>query len=367
MDITLILSVLILLVAPLLARLIVRAPRLKVGFDSFVVITVLGLITLTLLPEALAHGGVLALLVAVAGFIMPWAAEKLFHKTEEMTHRILLVIASFALVIHAASDGAILAFASDDIDGYFLAAGILLHRFGVAISVWWLLRSVLSSAGGYVVLASLGVMTLIGYFLAAFAGDWYNIPLAGYWQAFAAGSLLHVVMHPLGNEYHGQEGEDKVSDTLLPQRLGTAFGILFIIALIAAHYLHHTPVSTHEYHDHSNSQHTIDMMVESGLLVGPILILMLLISAVIARSRGSSWRSALTGLEKAAPWSVFAWLGVSGFMILWPDVLPVVEKGYVIFLIWLATVTIITVSMGARAFFKPLLPKWLVHQHSHSH
>ena len=365
MDITLILSILILLVAPFLARLASRAPRLKMGFDGFVMIVVLGLITLTLLPEALAHGGIIALTVAIAGFVMPWIAEKLFHKTEEMTHRILLVIASLALIIHAASDGAILAFAGDDLNGYFLAAGILLHRFGVAISVWWLLRPVLSSTGGYIVLASLGVMTLIGYFLAAFAGDWYNIPLAGYWQAFAAGSLLHVVMHPIDDEH---ESEVSVSErTLLPQQLGTALGILFIIALIIAHYLHHAPVSDHIGHDHSNSQHTIDMMVASGLLIGPILILMLLVAAAIARSYGDNWRDAVSGLEKVAPWSVLVWLAVSSFMVIWPDTLPIFDKGYVIFFIWLVIVAGIAINMGARAFFKPLLPRWLSQHHSHSH
>jgi hypothetical protein len=366
MDITLILSVLILLAAPVLARLIMRVPRLKVGFDGFVMIIVLALIALTLLPEAIAHGGIFALLTAIAGFVMPWIAERLFHKTEEMTHRILLVIASFALVIHAASDGAILAFASNDINGYFLAGGILLHRFGVAISVWWLLRPVLSSTGGYVVLLSLGIMTLIGYFLAAFAGDWYSIPLAGYWQAFAAGSLLHVVMHPLGEE-HNDGINDAEFDTLLPQQIGTALGILFVIALIGAHYLHHAPVDLHEMHDHSNGQHTIDMMVGSGLLIGPILILMLLVSATIARSRGETWRDALSGIERIAPWSVLLWLSVASFMAIWPDLLPIPEKGYFIFFGWLTIITIIAVNMGARAFFKPLLPKWLTHQHSHSH
>ncbi|UTW55375.1 hypothetical protein [Kordiimonas sp. SCSIO 12610] len=366
MDITLILSLLILLVAPLLARLASRAPRLKVGFDGFVMIIVLGLITLTLLPEALAHGGLLALFIAVSGFIMPWIAEKLFHKTEEMTHRILLVIASFALVIHAASDGAILAFASDDLNGYFLAAGILLHRFGVAISVWWLLRPVLSSAGGYVVLISLGVMTLIGYFLAAFAGDWYNIPLAGYWQAFAAGSLLHVVMHPIGEDQHTKDVTTE-TQTNLPQQLGTAIGVLFIIALIIAHYLHHTPVTAPQGHDHTSGRHAIDMMMASGLLIGPILILMLLTSAAIARSKGTSWRNAIEGAERAAPWSLLSWLIVSCFTAIWPDILPMTEKGHVIFFSWLAIVTLITINMGARAFFRPLLPKWLVHQHSHSH
>lgn len=366
MDITLILSILILLVAPLLARMASRAPRLKMGFDGFVMIVVLGLITLTLLPEALAHGGIIALSVAIAGFIMPWIAEKFFHKTEEMTHRILLVVASFALVIHAASDGAILAFAGDDLNGYFLAAGILLHRFGVAVSVWWLLRPVLSSTGGYIVLASLGVMTLIGYFLATFAGDWYDIPLAGYWQAFAAGSLLHVVMHPIGDEHDTMVAASGVK-TLFPQQLGTALGILFIVALIIAHYLHHAPVGDHIGHDHSNSQHTIDTMVASGLLIGPILILMLLTAAAIARSYGNSWRDAVGGLERIAPWSVLVWLAVSSLMVIWPDILPVPDKGHVIFFAWLSIVAGTTINMGARAFFKPLLPRWLSHQHSHSH
>ena len=197
LDYALILSVAVLLAAPLLAKLVSRAPALKSGLDGFVLVTVIALITTTLLPEALSHGGMWGLAIAVIGFLLPWLAEALFHRAEEITHRLIMLVAALALIVHAASDGAILAFAKDADGGAFIASGVVLHRVGVAIAVWWLLRPVLTTVGGIAVLVSLGAMTVIGYLMVLFAGEWYNIPLIGYWQAFAAGSLFHVVMHPL--------------------------------------------------------------------------------------------------------------------------------------------------------------------------
>ena len=323
MEITLVLSILILLAAPLLARLAGLVPAIRGGFDGFVLIVVLGLISITLIPEALAHGGIYALGLVILGFTLPSIAELIFHRTEEMTHRIILVIASFALILHAASDGAILAFADGRSDGYFVAAGILLHRFGVAISVWWLLRPVLSSTGGFVVLGGLGAMTLVGYFLAVFAGDFYEIPLAGYWQAFAAGSLLHVVLHPITQE----DITHSHPETSLSQRLGTALGVCFIAGLVGAHYLHHTPGPLGHLDPHHHGYHAIDALLSVGRLMAPILLLMLTVGAALARARGASWRDAVKGIEDWAPWSLLFLIAGTVIMVLAPDMLPVPENG----------------------------------------
>jgi hypothetical protein len=361
LDFGLILSVLVLIAAPLLARLVKRAPGLKSGLDGFVLITVVGLITLTLLPEALNHGGAIGLLVAVVGFTLPWLAEFLFHRSEEMTHRVLMLIAALALVVHAASDGAILAFASGTDEGPFLAAGIVLHRIGVAVAVWWLLRPILTTWGGIAVLAALGVMTVVGYLMVYLAGEWYNMPLVGYWQAFAAGSLFHIVMHPLDDH-----NTAPAKGTANAHRIGTAFGVVFLAALISAHYLQHGPGPIESLVSHGN-HHDVDLMAAIGRLIAPIALLAMAAAALYARLKDNSLATAYDALRKVTPWTLAGWLAASITQELFPDLLPTPAGGTIMLVLWLAVTAAVLIHTGARSFFAVLMPRFTRHNHSHSH
>ncbi|UTW58684.1 hypothetical protein KFE96_17995 [Kordiimonas sp. SCSIO 12603] len=362
MDLALVISVLVLIAAPLLARLVNKHPSLKGGLDGFVLITVLGLITLTLLPEALNTGGLWGLVVAAFGFFLPWITERMFHKSEEMTHRVLMFIAALALVIHAASDGAILAFANNMEHGSFLATGVVLHRVGVAIAVWWLLRPILTTFGGIAVLLALGAVTMVGYFMVLFAGEWYSVPLVGYWQAFAAGSLFHIVMHPL--EDHNTAPEPHTSGA---HRIGTAFGIIFIISLISAHYFQHAPGPIVEAVHAHDSHHDVDMLAGVGRLIAPIMLLVMGGAGIYAHIQGQGFKKSYEAVQAVAPWTVLLWLCLGILAALFPEVLPMAEHGEILFAIWLIALSAIIVHTGARAFFSVLMPSFVMHKHSHSH
>lgn len=361
MTIIVILSALVLLAAPLLARVVQRAPALKGGIDGFVLITVLGLIILTLLPEAIEHGGVLALVIAFLGFVLPWASEFMFHKTEEITHRIVMLVATLALVIHAASDGAVLAFARDSVHGSFVATGILLHRVGIAIAVWWLMRPILTTAGGFAVLAAMAAMTMVAYFMVLFAGEWYHVPLEGYWQAFAAGSLLHVVMHPVGDHDHAPSAA-----TALSHRIGTACGILFVIALIGSHYYDHSPVSATSMTHAHNLQHLIDLMAYSGSLVAPIALLLIAGFGIYGKMN-ATWMRAYARVQQVMPWTLVLWIVVALVAMLWPALLPLPMSVTVLFGLWMVFLTPVIVHTGARTFFGGIFPAALSRTHSHAH
>ena len=361
MDIVLALSVLVLLAAPLLAQLVNRVPALKGGIDGFVLMTVLGLVTLTLLPESLERVGGWGLMVAFTGFILPWASEFLFHKTEEITHRIVMLVATLALVIHAASDGALLAVAKDSVHGSFLATGVLLHRVGVAIAVWWLLRPVLTTIGGISVLAAMGAMTVVAYLMVLFAGEWYDVPLAGYWQAFAAGSLLHVVLHPIGDHVHAPK-----ASTVISHRIGTGMGILFVAGLIASHYYDHGPpaVEVAGYHAHTMG-HMFDHMAAVGTLIAPIALLLILGFAIYGKMN-ADLASAYRRVQQIAPWTLVLWFGVTLLGTIEPALLPLPERISLLFIVWLGALVPILVHTGARGFFAALLPRFIL-KHNHSH
>lgn len=359
MTFVVVLSALVLLAAPLLARVVQRAPALKGGVDGFVLITVLGLIILTLLPEALEYGGFWALGIAVLGFILPWASEFLFHKTEEITHRIAMLVATVALIIHAASDGAILAFARGSVHGSFVATGILLHRLGVAIAVWWLMRPILTSVAGFAVLSVMAAMTMVAYFMVLFAGDWYDIPLAGYWQAFAAGSLLHIVMHPVGDHDH-----TPTVSTARSHRMGTALGVVFVAALIASHYYDHGPVTSHELTHSHHLQHLIDLMALMGSLISPIALLAIVGFGVYGKM-GSNWKRAYNRVQKVMPWTLVFWVFSAMASMLWPDMLPLPGEISLLFWLWVAMMVPVLIHTGARAFFGAVFPS--AHNHDHAH
>lgn len=362
MDIVLALSVLILLAAPLLARVVDRVPVLKSGIDGFVLMTVLGLVTLTLLPESLERVGGWGLLVAFIGFILPWASEFLFHKTEEITHRIVMLVATLALIIHAASDGALLAVAKDSVHGSFLATGVLLHRIGVAIAVWWLLRPVLTTWGGISVLAAMGVMTIVAYLMVIFAGEWYNVPLAGYWQAFAAGSLMHVVLHPIGDHGHAPK-----ATTLTSHRIGTGLGILFVVALIASHYYDHGPtLESSGLHSHTMS-HFFDYMASVGSLIAPVALLLMAGFAIYGKMN-ANLSSAYRRLQQVTPWTLALWFAVALTDNVIPGILPMPSGISPLFVLWIAALVPILIHTGARSFFAALLPSFMMkHTHSHTH
>lgn len=359
-DTALILSVLLLLAAPLLAKLVSKLPALKSGLDGFVLVTVIALITTTLLPEALTHAGWLGLMIALIGFLLPWMAEAVFHHAEEITHRIIMLVAALALVVHAASDGAILAFAKDAEGGGFITTGVLLHRVGVAIAVWWLLRPVLNTAGGLVVLSALGLMTIVGYFIVLFAGEWYNIPLIGYWQAFAAGSLFHVVMHPL--EDHNPA---PTTSNMASHRVGTALGVMFVMGLIGAHYSQHTPAVAHMF-DHG-FHHDISMVAAIGRLLAPLLLMICAVALAYGRLKDGKLSSAYRNLQAVVPWTLVIWLGVCIAGVLYPDTLPVPEGGTILMGVWLFISAAVLIHTGARSFFSVLMPRFVIHKHSHSH
>jgi len=360
-DYALIFSVLVLIAAPLMARVVGHMPAFKAGLDGFVLLTVVGLITITLLPEALSHGGLIALVVAALGFTLPWVAEFLFFKSEEMTHRVLMLIAALALVVHAASDGAILAFANKADEGPFLAAGIILHRIGVGVAVWWLLRPVLTTLGGLAVLAALGVMTIVGYFMVYFAGEWYNIPLVGYWQAFAAGSLFHVVMHPLEDHETAP-----VPKTELAHRIGTAFGILFVVALILAHYQQHVP-GPYTAIPVGGEHHNLDIISSIGRLVAPLALLLVIGAAAYGRLKTGGLRDAYIAVQKMTPWTLVLWLAATIAAELAPAVMPAPAGGNILLVVWLVVTSGVLIHTGARSFFAVLLPRFSGHNHSHSH
>jgi len=368
-DITLILSVLVLLAAPLLARLVEGRVLFQTGMDGFVLVAIMGLVFLTLLPEAISSGGWLAVGLAMLGLFLPWLADMVVHKSEATVHRALIVVAALSLVAHAASDGAILAAAADNgRSGDLVAGGIIVHRIGVGLTIWWLLTPILRGTLNYIILLALAATTVVGYLLMDLAMDFYGMPLIGAWQAFAAGSLLHVVLHPVGHN------NDAASPRMhRAHQAGTVIGLVFMVTLTIAHFLGHQMPAQDALGNNSHTHHTVDLLLSAGVTSSLFLILLLVGAAIFGliryRQTGDQYQLAIRSAARMLPWTVLVWMSITWVTLTGteiPDIAGLSKSmNLALFGLWLLLFFTGLVSRGARRFFKPLLPARLVHNHSH--
>lgn len=191
--ILLLISLAALAIGPLLFRVADRARTWLAALDGFVMVAISGLVLVHIIPHSLAEAGTVAVVLAAIGFLGPGLLERVLHRVARETHVITLVLALLGLGAHALVDG--IALGSGEGHGSVLAVAVALHRLPVAITIWWLLRPSAGAVTACVTLVGIAVATLAGYFLAdtlqiAVHSDWL-----WWFQAFVAGSLLHVVIH----------------------------------------------------------------------------------------------------------------------------------------------------------------------------
>ncbi|WP_374764833.1 hypothetical protein [Yunchengibacter salinarum] len=363
MILALVLSVLILLTAPALTRALARTPVMRAALDGFVLMVVVALVGLTLLPEAVHRTGSLGLAVALMGFILPGFAERVLGRSARLTHAALLAVAALALVLHAASDGAVLALAEGGGDGatgpgshVMLAVAVVLHRLGVATAVWWLLKPHLGRGGAYAALIGMAAMTVAGFFLTRVALQVHEVALIGTLQAFAAGSLLHVILHPLAVDRHpGTDTDPTGRNARRGARLGTGAGLAIIALVLLAD----------GRHGHGGGEQLAPLLAV-GRLLGPVLGLMLLFGLWRGRRSQAETETATEagGLMRWSAISLALLLLIVMLSVWWPGMLPAAPWPGAIFGIWAVVVLAVLVHQGARRFFQVLTP--LAHAHDHT-
>ena len=169
----------------------------------------LGLLVAILVVLILEHtvheGGLIALLFALVGFVLPLGAERAISRSEWTIHRITMALGILGLLLHAISDGAALAAAALDqseADALALQAAIILHRLPMGLAIWWLMNADFSPRLAITSLTLMALATIVGYVV----GDAFFAHISetgrAWFIAFAAGSLLHLATHRLGKHDH---------------------------------------------------------------------------------------------------------------------------------------------------------------------
>lgn len=206
--------------------------------EEFSFITIAGLLCFGIMPQAIGVGGLLAWVFAVLGLVFPVGLERLFHGLAKQVHLLILSLGMIGLVVHAGIDGiAIAAGQFVEIEaaalwsagardgGEALAMAVVLHRFPLGLAVWYLLSPTLGRTVAIAVLAALVGATVIGYTVGPELVSTFQGPGIAWFQAFVAGSILHVVIYEPGHHRHAHEHHGVVLEKW-PDRTGIICGLV---------------------------------------------------------------------------------------------------------------------------------------------
>lgn len=190
----LLLSLITLFAGPLLFQWLRRSTRVARVLDRVIVVALVILVAALLLPELIEPLGILAPAWVLLGYLLPGVLEKLVRRAAETLHLLSLYVALLGLILHALLDGAGLA-GSELRASPGLAAGIILHRFGVGLTLWLIVEPVFGRHAAWGTLVAIAAATIVGFEFSE-----RLLPLAGdtaisAMQAVIVGTIIHGLVH----------------------------------------------------------------------------------------------------------------------------------------------------------------------------
>jgi hypothetical protein len=187
-------SLITLFAGPLLFQWLSRSTRVARALDRVIVVALVILVAVLLLPELVEPLGIFAPAWVLLGYLLPGVLEKLVRRAAETLHLLSLYVALDGLILHALLDGAGLA-GSELSASPGLAAGIILHRFGVGLTLWLIVEPVFGRRAAWGTLVAIAAATIVGFEFSE-----RLLPLAGdtvisAMQAVIVGTIIHGLVH----------------------------------------------------------------------------------------------------------------------------------------------------------------------------
>lgn len=194
----LILSLLILVAAPLLYRVVHRYSHSIRFIDRSVFFIVFGLVVYEIVEHSLEVIGYWTVPVLALGWIIPFVLESNWKNMTEKIHLVPLALAILGLFIHGMMDGFVMVLPEFD-HSHGVAAlpyAVIIHRLPLSVFIWWLLYPSKGWPLPTFILFVYGFSTVVGYFvgtevLEQLHSEW----TFAVFQAIVAGSLLHLAGH----------------------------------------------------------------------------------------------------------------------------------------------------------------------------
>jgi uncharacterized membrane protein YraQ (UPF0718 family) len=239
------LSIVALFIGPAVFPLLRSRPSLIAALDGFLLASIGGLVLVDLLPHALHVAGGWAFLAAALGLGAPaiidsrhranspkeTAACGQEHEAQH-EHGALVNVALLGLAIHAFVDGSALAVPEVQVhdSAAHLATAVLMHRVPVGLLVATMAAKRRGIRGALAAAGLLALATIAGFVVAREALPYWELRELALFQAFIAGTLLHVVMAhaPLASE-HSHEAWPRTA------ALGAIAGVASVWSLITGH------------------------------------------------------------------------------------------------------------------------------------
>lgn len=243
-------SIFALLLGPFLYAWGRHLPNAKQILDGFVLIAIAGIVCVNIIPDSIAVGGYYAFLFLAAGLFFPIAVEKTFRHSIHRAHVFIVILAALGLILHAIIDGIALlpdvfestnaamqrtnTMLAESMFDNQLALGVILHRLPVGMAIWWSVRP------GFGVTAALSTFVLIiaattlAYFFGAPIVEWAETRSIGYFQAFVAGSLVHVVAFGVSHDHDERPEAGNIGNSW-GYRVGILLGLFVMFAVPGIH------------------------------------------------------------------------------------------------------------------------------------
>ena len=244
-------SILALFLGPITYRLLQRQPGWLDLLDAFIFVSISGLVLFHILPELLHEGGLLVLVLTGLGLLIPSLIEKYFHKAANKAHNMTLFLGVLGLVLHASIDGTVLLTDQATHTEWLLALGVLLHRFPVGLTIWWLLRPQYGAALPFIVIISMSCATLLGASYADLSMSHLDGEFLAWFQAFVMGSIMHVVLHRPYLHNHIKNQTENIKENKYAAGVGSFFGLVVLGFVLLPHWLGYME------HNHNHNEHAI--------------------------------------------------------------------------------------------------------------
>lgn len=159
--------------------------------DTIVFVVLPVLVAWQIFPHVWLERQIAPLLAVIAGGGVLYLIEKISHRVAKHTDNLTILLGVASMVLHALLEGGALTPATASTP---FAFAVVVHRVAVGLLIWWLLEP---RHGVVVALTGVGailVATMIGFAAGTEILPDEHAALELY-QAFVAGSLLHVVFH----------------------------------------------------------------------------------------------------------------------------------------------------------------------------
>lgn len=263
-------SIVALFLGPMIHRILKNNKNFLKIVDGFTLVVVVELALVHLIPHAIEHSGWLAMGMALLGLMLPSWLEKRLHSTmAKKAHILALLLAMLGLCLHSFTDGMALVLPqlSDSGKNSFLPLAVILHRFPVGLSIWWLLRPAYGSIKALMMLTAMSLITAAGFFSGGHLVPVLDHSAIGLFEALVAGSLMHVIFHR-----HEQLFNDSKQNQW-SSGLGALLGVLLIYLINAG------PFNLSDGHHHIG--HTATLFMNLAAQSAPALIFAYLASGLI--------------------------------------------------------------------------------------